>query len=110
MSNDTLTREVAIPAQPKRKLRAQVTAERSTLSAAIAQIVADYAAGDYDGNEGRINIATVTDPGFSDTDGRVKFQIPESVWEQAKVRAVLDETSIVSVVRRAVVALTADDR
>lgn len=105
-ATDTLlVREVALPAEPKRKMRAAAAAAKSTLGADVAAIIAEYADHGYQGKDGGITLANVPDPGPQSTDGRVKFSIAESVWEAARVRTIMDETTISSVIRRAAIAL-----
>ncbi len=105
MTDTKVRRELPIPAAAKHKMKVHATATGSTLGEDLAEIVRAYADGQYNGADGRINVATVEDPGLSDTDKRVKFWIEEAVWEQARIRSVTDETSVASAVRRAVTAL-----
>lgn len=100
-----VTKEISLPAEPKRKMRAHAAAAGSSLAADVAAIVTRYADRGYQGADGEINIANVDDPGPQLSDGRVKFSIPESVWEQARIRTIMDETTIASVLRRAAIAL-----
>lgn len=106
----TIYREVSIPREAKTKMRAHAAASKSTLGRDVAALIESYADGGLNGAEGAINIATTDDPGFKSSDVRVRLEIDESVWEQARMRTIMDETTISSVVRRAAVALTADDR
>ena len=107
-STDKLTRVLALPTEEKRKLRLRAASSGTTLANDVADLIRAYADGKYDGDEGRINIATVDDPGPQDTDGRVKFRIEEAVWDQARIRAIIDETTLASAIRRIAVAVTAD--
>lgn len=101
----TVRRDVALPAAEKKKMRLHAAASGETLGQTVAGMVRAYADGKYDGGEGRINVANVPDPGPQPTDSRVKFDIEESVWEQARVRSIMDDTSLISVLRRAAIAL-----
>lgn len=102
----TITREISLPAEPKRKMRAHAAANGSNLGADVAAMVGAYADGRYGADTPGIDVTTVEDPGPQNT-GRVKFKIDDDVWRRAAVRAAEEDTSIASVLRRASVALTA---
>jgi hypothetical protein len=105
---DTVSRELFIPAATAKKLRANAAGNGSSLSADLSKLVERYADGGLQGQGGEIDIVNVADPGKSKSDRKVRVTVLESVWEQARVRAIMDETSIASAMRRATLAL-ADD-
>ncbi|MET0725763.1 MAG: hypothetical protein ABWY36_05380 [Leifsonia sp.] len=104
----TLKRDVKIPLSVKPRMRAAAAASKSTLGNDVAAIVTDYAEGRYTDGTG-IHIDDVADPGLQDTDVKVTMNIAESTWEAARTRAILDNTTLASVVRRATLALHASE-
>ena len=105
---DTIRRELFVPAEAAKKLRANAAASGSTLSDDLGKLIERYADGGLQGAGGEIDIVNVADPGKSKSDKKVRINVPESIWEQARVRAIMDETTIASVVRRATLALSND--
>lgn len=103
----TLTRDLVIPAQAKNKMKAHAIATGSTLGADLADIVKTYAEGGYTDGPG-VHLDDLPDPGLSKGDAKVRMQIEESVWQQARTRTVLDGTNLATVIRRLAVGLTAD--
>lgn len=101
---DLTTKEISLPADPKRKMRVYAAASGTTLGNLVASMVEMYATGGYGPDTPGIDITTIEDPGPQNT-GRVKFKIDPDVWRAAAVRAAKEDTSISSVLRRASIAL-----
>lgn len=104
----TISRELGVPRSAKTKLRAMAAADKVTLGAKLADLVTSYAETGLTSAEALVDITDVEDPGFRDDDVRARLDIEESVWEQARVRTIMDETTLSSVIRRATIAYTSD--
>lgn len=99
MTTTLARREAYIPVESRKKLRLIAAEDETTISDQIATLLEKYEKGEIEIDENEPELES------DDPPVRVRFAIDADVWRRIRSRAFEEDTSVSSILRRAIAAL-----